>query len=200
MKKLFILVSFISLFGGMQIANGQAVEQGNMLVDGFYGFPNLLTAALRTSYANGTTVDGIKIGGFGPVGGRFEYLLSDKVGIGLEYNMANSYVKYTETPSTTTYNYEVSASRMRIFPRFNFHFSNNEKLDAYFSAGAGYYKVKYKFESNDPNYTEESVDGIIPFTVRAAVGVRYFFTENIGLSGEFGLGGVLATGGVSFKF
>lgn len=200
MKKFLILLFISVCFLGTTQVKSQAVEEGNVLIDAYYGFPNLATAALKTLYANGSQVLDLKIGGLGPLGGRVEYMLADKIGLGLEVNYANSYVEWGEDSLNLRYTYKVSAPRMRILPRFNFHFSSSESLDAYFAIGAGYYNIKYKFESNDPNYSPASEEGLIPFTARVAVGMRYFFTENIGLGAEFGLGGPLVTFGAAIKF
>ena len=200
MKNIIVILFVGVLFFNTQPVKSQAIEEGNVLIDAYYGFPNLLTAALKTSYANGTQVAGLKVGGMGPLGGRFEYMLDEKIGLGLEVNYANSYVDWNEDSLNVTYNYRVSAPRYRIMPRFNFHFSNNESLDAYFAVGAGFKSTKYKFESNNPTYNPGSVTGIIPFTFRAAIGMRYFITDNFGLGGEFGLGGVLVTFGAALKF
>ncbi len=201
MKSFFILLFISVCFLGTTQVKSQAVEEGNVLIDAYYGFPNMLTSALKTLYANGTQVSDVKIGGLGPLGGRVEYMLADKIGIGLEVNYANSYVEWSEDSSSNVrYTYKVSSPRMRIFPRFNFHFSTSESLDAYFAVGVGYSNKKYIFESNDPNYIPESVDGLIPFTARVAIGMRYFFTENIGLGAEFGVVGPLVTFGAAIKF
>ena len=66
---------------------------------------------------------------------------------------------------------------------FNFHFlESNDNLDAYFMVGAGYGNRSFKFESTDPDYTDETIDGLIPVASRVGVGMRYFFTDNIGLN------------------
>ena len=55
--------------------------------------------------------------------------------------------------------------------------------------------------TSDPDYDDESVNiDFTPVTWRAAIGIRYFFTDNIGAGLEMGLGGVLATAGLSVKF
>ena len=67
--------------------------------------------------------------------------------------------------------------------------------------GAGYGNRSFTFKSTDPNYTEASVKSLIPVASRIGVGLRYFFTDNIGanLALGFGQGGLL-NAGISFKF
>lgn len=188
-------------------ANAQVVEEGTILIDAYYGFPNLYTTTIKQAYASSGGASNVKVGGIGPVGGKIEYLIADKVGLGLDVNYTNTYVAYdemsTDTASgiTNNYNYEVSRSVLRIFPRFNFHFGNSDKFDGYAGVGAGYRVATWSFESNDPDFGDQSVEGFLPVSFRAFVGGRYFFTDNIGLNFEIGAGGgALLQGGLSAKF
>ena len=181
-------------------AKAQAVEEGNIIIDAYYGFPNLWSSLLKTAYAEAT--EEYKVKSMGPIGGRVEYLLSDKIGLGIDIHTANSSVEWTDNISSPT-TYKVSYSRLRICPRINIHFSNNDKLDFYSAFGIGYRTSRFKFTSTpvDPDFENSTVDfNTIPVTWRAALGLRYFFTKNLGASLEMGLGGVLATAGISAKF
>lgn len=203
MKKLTVI---ILIFCSLSIFS-QGVKKGNFIIDGYYGFPNLFTAILKTTYQNtGTTVEpqyDFKIGGLGPVGGRFEYLVSDKMGIGLDGNYTNTYASWRgDAGGGTTYNYKVSFPRFRIMPRFNFHFVKNaEKIDGYFAVAAGYGSWSAKFETNDPDYEFAKINSLIPIAFRTAVGMRFFFIDNLGINMEIGLGGgPILAGGLSAKF
>ncbi len=143
------------------------------------------------------------------MGGRFEYLVTDKIGVGLDGNYTNTYVSWKETDyisgsSTTTalYSYKVSVPRYRIMPRFNFHFiKESEKFDGYFAVAAGYGGWSAKFETDDPNYQFASIKSLVPIAFRTAVGMRFFFIDNLGAKLEFGLGGgPLIAVGLSGKF
>lgn len=196
--KLFT-ISVVFFFGGLS-ASAQAVEQGTILIDAYYGFPNLFTTALKSSYAQSGSSENVKVGGIGPVGGKVEYLISDKFGISLDVNYTNTYVSYDEVSSSVIYNYKVSRSVLRAFPRFNFHFGNSDSFDGFAGVGAGYRTANWEFESTDPNYGDQSIETFIPVSFRIFVGGRYFFTDNLGLNMEFGLGGgALIQGGLSFK-
>jgi outer membrane protein W len=200
-KIFFVIIAVIAVnFYSSNKANAQCIEQGNVIVDASYGFPNLYTSILKAAYENsGTTQSGFKIGTMGPIGLQGEYLLSDKIGIGLCFTYANSSVEWTET-ATTTYNYKVSVPRIRVLPTFNFHFATSDALDPYFILGVGYSSWSLKYESNDPTFTGGSISSSVPVAWRSAIGLRYFFTDNIGARLEFGIGGALVLGGVSFKF
>ena len=204
MKKQLLIILAITAFSCSISLNtkAQLIQKGKMIVDVYYGYPNLFTAAMKTAYNNSIT-ESVKVSGIGPIGGKFEYLLSDKIGLALNINYANSSVKGSGVGSdnVTVYNYKVTIPRFRVFPIINVHYATSEQLDPYFLVGAGYGNFTTKLESNDPNFTEESVSGLGHFSMRVGTGLRYFFTDNIGAHLEFGIGGGgLFQIGVSGKF
>lgn len=100
-----------------------------------------------------------------------------------------------------TYEYDFSTQKVGVLATFNYHFIKNDKVDAYAVFGAGYGNRSFKFESTDPFYTAGSVKSLIPVASKIGVGVRYFFTENIGANLALGFGqGGLFNVGVSAKF
>jgi opacity protein-like surface antigen len=206
MKKIVLIFAVGAFMLTPGKTQAQAVEQGNILIDTYYGFPNLYTALLEGLYANSGSEQDISIKGIGPLGGRFEYMAADKIGVGFEINYANSSVGWNEASvdtggSTVQYSYEVSSPVVRAMARLNWHFAGSDSFDAYASFGAGYRTRKWKFESTDPDYGDQSIESLIPLAMRLSVGARYFFTDNIGLGLELGLGGGgLVHGGLAFKF
>lgn len=213
MKNFFIciLAATAMFLGTSNTASAQAVEEGNVLIDVYYGFPNLYTSVFRSTYANSDQATDLTIGGIGPVGLRAEYLLADKIGLGIDIGFNNSSVRYFEdgtvyNPTTgnydpRTYEYNFSTRKIGAMVTFNYHFLDNDKVDAYVVAGMGYGNRTYKFESTDPDYVGSTVTGIIPVAGKIGVGLRYFFTDNIGanLGLGFGQGGLL-NAGLSLKF
>lgn len=205
MKKVLTLALSVSLIFGSAIINhssAQVLDEGNILIEAYYGFPNLYTTVLKSTYASGSDgyEENIEVGGAGPIGVRGEYLITEKFGIGLDMNYTNTYISWTEDWQGTTYNYKVSVPRIRAMAKFNFHFVQTDQFNAYTSFGAGYGSLKYVYDTNDPNWTTDEDKFPIPVSFRLAAGARYFFTENIGVNLEFGLfGGALIHGGLSFK-
>jgi len=204
MKKCFLLLVFFSL--ALNMLNAQIVEKGTKLIDVYYGWPNLLSNTVKTALTNQNSVN-IKVGSIGPIGGRLEFMASDKVGIGLEINYANTSVKWVENTTddngnNVVYNYEVSLSRARFLMCFNFHFGGSENFDAYWKLGAGYVSRSLEYKSNDPNFGDDRINlKFIPFAIRTGVGVRYFLAENFHLNAELGIGGgPLMTFGIGTKF
>lgn len=202
-KTLAILLVSTCLWFNPSKVKSQAVEQGDFIVDAFYGGPNLWNSIMKSFYVSDPITLTVSTQSLGPVGIRGEYLLSDKFGIGLDIMYTGNSIEWTEedffTPGTY-YNYKVSINRPRIIPRFNFHFSDNDNLDLYGVLGIGYNGVKYSFETNDPDFIEESAKSLIPIAFRLGFGARYFFNENMGICAELGLGAALVNGGVALKF
>lgn len=203
MKKIYSLaiatgVLFAAFLAPRQ-ANAQALEQGNSSLDIYYGSPSLLKTVIKSVTDNSSA----KLSALGPVGAKFEYMVSDKVGVGLEYNYTSYDVTWNQVDSASqvNYHYEFKYAVNRIMPRFNIHFGSSENFDGYFGVAAGYRFGSVTYNSNDPNYNGSWKSNPIPFAMRVAVGGRYYFTDNFGLHLEFGLGGgSLLQGGLSFKF
>ena len=180
------------------------VEEGNIIIDPYYGYPNI-GKSLMSASINEDAVN-TKATGIGPLGLRVEYMLADNLGLGLDfiYNSAGITGDYNSTDSlgnSVTYTDKASMQRIRVLLRFNYHFVQTDALDAYIGGGAGYNTRIWKYESTDPDFDEPSATGsLLPVAFRAALGARYYFTDNIGLNAEIGLGGPVLSGGISLKF
>ena len=211
MKK---IVSALSLLGCLVLtapgaANAQAVEQGNLMFSAQYGYPNIFNLLLKTAYEN-SGYTGLDVGGIGPVGVQFEYMVADKIGVGIKSNYSSSHISYTENtivydvngnPVSSTYDYSLKFNRIRVMPRFSLHFGNSSNFDGYFGVAAGYSTFKVTYESNDPNYDGDvAISNPVPVGFRLDVGGNYFFTDNIGLNFELGIGGgPVLNGGLTIK-
>ena len=94
--------------------------------------------------------------------------------------------------------------RVRAQLRFNYHFNiTNPALDSYIGVGAGTNNRFRATLENGVDITDN--DGLsnftlLPFSLRIAAGLRYYFTDNIGLNTEIGLGGPIVSAGLSIKF
>ncbi|MBL6660624.1 MAG: hypothetical protein ISP70_03930, partial [Crocinitomicaceae bacterium] len=198
-------------------ASAQALSQGSIVADVYYGFPNLYKTILEGTYSDNG--DDFSIGGYGPVGVRGEYLVSEKLGVGVDFMINNTNVSYNYIGYQTdangnfvtdqdgalveqTYEDKIATTKWGAMVTLNYHIINNDMLDFYFIAGAGYKNRNWSYESTDPNYqTEEVSSTVIPVAARIGLGTRIFFTENIGanVGVGFGQGGIL-TAGLSFAF
>lgn len=190
-----IIISLLLLAFSTNIAISQSVntfnlaaKKGDFIVDGYYGFfdfsdPRIFGAPWW--FVGFRNIDEASHRSIGPIGARAEYMVTDMIGLGMEFNYSAHYATWIEG----AYSYEYSVTRIRAFPRFNIHFSNSEKLDAYVGAGLGYRDLVRSFSSDDPNHQNKTMPAVFPIALRFGIGVRYFFTDHIGLGLEFGLGG-----------
>ncbi|MFT5859499.1 MAG: opacity protein-like surface antigen [Flavobacteriaceae bacterium] len=211
MRKL-LLVAVVGTF--MMSANSvsaQAMEEGNVGIDLYYGFPNLYKSILEATVPD--SASNLDVGGVGPLGLRFEYMLADKVGLGLDIAYNTTSVNYTEDSlafNTTTneydvvatYDYKLSSPKIGVMVVFNYHFIDNDQLDFFGTFGAGWKNRSLKLTSTNPNFTEEKTSiTLLPISMRIGLGMRYFFTDNIGINLGVGFGqGGIANAGLSFKF
>jgi hypothetical protein len=205
MKRL--LFTFSLAFALATGAFSQAIEQGNMIVDVTYGWPNLWTSTLKGLLTDNTSTN-IKVGTMGPISGKFEYMVADKVGVGVVFNYATSSVKWngdvynTTTGLYNTYDYKIAVPRYRIMAKFGFHYGNSDMFDGYTNICVGYGGFSMNTTTNDPNYDDESINlKVAPVAWRICTGGRIFFTDNIGAMMEFGIsGGGLLEFGLCAKF
>lgn len=57
-------------------------------------------------------------------------------------------------------------------------------------------------ESDDIGFNNDKVKfsgSLLPISMRLCTGIRYYFTPNIGLNAEIGVGGPIVSGGLSIK-
>lgn len=202
---LFSLVAAWAIFA--PTAKAQVLNQGNVIIDPYYGFPNLMTTFFRAIADANTNDPNLKVGGVGPFGGRVQFMVSDKIGVGLDSYFASSYFEYTDIGvdslgNTHSYTYRLSNPRPRFLLRADFHFGNSEMVDPYFAVGLGYSAARYKFTTNDPLFDEDTYEtrNLLPIAYRLAFGTKVYFVKFLGAGVEVGLGGPLVTIGLSTKF
>ena len=211
MKK--TLLTIVGTFALAMSSFGQANTQGSIIIDPYYGYPNFgksFFSILETTTLN------YKATGIGPCGLRAEYMISDKIGVGIDFIYNSNKTSYSDTAtvydsisqsySNYMYSYERTMQRIRVHARINFHFDiSNPNLDAYFGVGAGTNnRIRHYYQNgveiNDDLTSLLSKLTASPVTIRLCTGLRYYFTPNIGANLELGLGGPLISAGASFRF
>lgn len=199
--------------------------RGDILVDPYVGIPNYPNLGVSQLFSINTQgSDSYKlVGGFFSYGFRLEYMLTDKLGLGTDFN----YVKSGYTSDYIGYQYDefnnqlfdtngmallmpysekYTAERYRAMGRLNYYFSSNEKVNFYGGLGVGYYGINRTFTSTpyDPSSSNflSSVDEVFfPISFRLAIGAKFYFTRNFGGHVELGsFGGGTIQFGVSAKF
>ena len=208
MKNLFFALILICLFNSKYSAqDNTAFEKGTIVATAGYGFPDFYRTSLRLAY-NG--YDSRTVRGFGPLilkgdYGIVKFKWGHSVGAGIVLGYSSTTVTYTEyntvaAPITGIDLYKT----ITIGARGTYHFFTKEKLDCYVSLGAGFNINTYDY-SNSGSYAY----GVYAAPARsrstlyesATVGVRYYFTKNIGVYSELGWDmSAPIQGGVAIKF
>jgi opacity protein-like surface antigen len=172
---------------------GPAVIQDNVMISVGYGFPNVVGSFFKQleDELNEKTTS------FGPAYAKFEYIISPKNGIGLNVAYASHKSEYTDIGSTydintgtyTDVSYDAKVERVTysFLLRYNYHFSNSEKMDAFFGVGMGYRYAKWKQTSDNPDaFLNLDIPNFFPFGFETTIGMRYFATKNLGIYAEAG--------------
>lgn len=182
------------------------LQSGDILVDPYLGFPNMNVLFDQ----RGETFEGSKHNrAFGPSGIRSELMLSDKVGIGLDFIYTSSKkfkVKQVyDDDLNKFFLYEVIEKRkkIRLQLRMNYHFYNEDGLDCYVGIGAGNNWKRYQVISDVPRELSAQVEDpdffYFPMSMRLCGGTRYFIQEDLAIQCEVGLGGPLISLGLCFR-
>lgn len=216
MKKMLTLFAAVLIIGCGMKSHAQANYTGNIIIDPYYGFPNF-----GKSFADNfetETSSNLKVKGLGPLGLRGEYMVADKMGIGFDF-IYNSYeLRYNDvrtdsiydgntnswTTQTTNTDNEYKMQRVRLHLRINYHFElSNPSLDAYLGIGAGTNNRYRKAYENGVEVNDDTDLGnftLLRYSFRICTGFRYYFSQNIGINTEIGLGGPLVSAGLSVRF
>jgi outer membrane protein W len=183
-----------------------AFEEGKSYASLGYGYEWISPKSIFNAFDNNPA---FKVKGFGPLTLKYEYAVSEKIGIGLGINYTSASIGWDDTRSSldangnivdSAFTYNNKYSKLTITPRISFHFGGeSEMFDPYVVIGAGFKAIKYSYETKDPIYTGIELPSI-PFSFNLAFGTRVMFTESIGIFGEFGAGQGIFQAGGTFKF
>jgi opacity protein-like surface antigen len=223
--KLFMIITATSVFFTENVVaqsskqkDEYCVQKGKFIFDVYYGYPYVMGNYVKSVFDsnsnnnnnNNSPIESVK--NWNHIGGKFEYMINDEVGIGLEYTYASVDVNYKEDKSVIingqstvqTFHYKATLYKQRALARVNFHFATTDKFDPYGTIGFGYKASLLK--SNNPDDQQSVKDfnttfiNIFPISFRLGIGARYFFTQNIGISAEAGIGGPSVQIGLCGKF
>jgi hypothetical protein len=202
----FLLVILFVFFAKKADSQTNCIEKGKSIIEVYYGLPNFYPTIIKQGYNNnfdltrGLRPD-YKIRNFNPIGLKYERMMTNEIGIGLNIFYAKSLIEWDDA----TYKYKSNITRLRIAFSYYYHFATSPKFDPYFIAHIGYSHINYSFEQ------QSKIDSIpiihptpdikfkFPLIFRAGIGVRYFVSKNFGFHAEAGIGGVLLAAGLSYK-
>ena len=178
---------------------------GTIVVEPMIGFPNAGVTYLVYSniFDNNESFD--ITGSPVQIGGRFEYIATDNIGLGFEanyekcgYNMTIPNAIYNPITGACTDSSVVwSQTKLRLMGRVMFHFGNFDRVDLYTGTGIGYTQERQENPDSelDPMNTRfvclpKLIDNVTsPLSARIYFGSRFLFSDNIGMTTEVGLGG-----------
>ena len=216
MRKKITVVIVLLIFSNSSIRaqennkeDEKCVKTGKFILDAYYGYPYLFGSYIKEIANN---YDNVQVTNLNHLGGKFEYMLNNTIGLGIDYTYASSVAKYSETnavyqngvSTNVTNDYIAKIIKQRMLAKINIHFATSKYLDPYATGGIGY--KNSLVSSNNPN-DQVSVDdlnnsflNILPVAFRLGIGLRYYFIENLGVCVEAGIGGPLVQAGLSGKF
>jgi Outer membrane protein beta-barrel domain len=201
---LFLCVAALSILS--LTTNAQAFQEGNRIISAGYGISTTGRAVLKSLEMDGADID---ITGHNPIYGKFEYAITDKWGIGVNYFNSSIGFKQSYTTETvdgsgnlTTKEYtDEYAYKVQAFSvRFNRHWEVTDEFDVYFGFGGGPKFGKLTAESDNPDFEESEFSTPFPFAMECTMGARYYFTPNIGIYTEIGMARSFMQGGLVVKF
>ena len=174
----------------------KCISQGKFIVDVYYGYPYVMGELLKNSIS--TLVTDAKINNRNHLGAKFEYMANDMVGMGIDYTYATITSNFVETGHTEGHHKsQESLTKQRFLLRINVHFATTENLDPYTITGFGYKQTTWK--SDYDSDIRIPFLNTAPLAFRFGAGLRWFFTDNVGINVEAGIGGPIIQGGISVK-
>lgn len=208
------MLTLMLAFGiSTQSAKAQVFEEGVSITTLGYGFPNFSGVWLNVWALDNESASQSS---FGPLHLKYEYGITDKLGIGASVNLSttkvtNPYTRTVYNPSkgtSTDVDYEeiVRFRSINALIRLNYHFLDHDKVDFYSGLGVGFNKNSFKFESTDPDTDVDSelddlnlLVNVIPIGYEATLGLRYLFSDNVGAYIELGWAKSLFQVGLTVK-
>lgn len=192
------IVCFLFFDFGMHAQNNRPSEAANLgtnnydiIAEAYYGYPYLMGALYKQYLAD--TLGLRKITNLNHIGFRAEYMKWNTVSLGIEYTYALLTMRYQG--SNGKY-YTAGIGKKRILAKVSYHYSIDEHLDMYYTAGIGY--TITNFTTDQPGIAIKQMNAI-PVASRLGAGIRYFFNDTFGVNAEAGLGGPLIQAGISLK-
>lgn len=192
--RLSIILLFLnfSLFANKkEPSENWAVHKHNINLVVGYGTPSIIRSYLKYK----TTRDQVSVYGSGPFMVKAEYMLSNKIGIGINGSYSQSRVSWNDIGYDTIQNiyrpfeFGVKAYEISATLRMNYHFIHRKKLDGYVGLAFGYGLI-HMWSYTKAHTTKFSIvyDFPVPIGLECVWGLRYFPTKRFGLYTEAGIG------------
>lgn len=177
-------------------------EQGQSTVTAGVGYSliaNLVNSALDT-------YDSIDNSSVPTIAITFDHALTDKFSLGIAASIQNSSADFVDTyldanQVLQTDNVSASLTRYNVAIRPLFHYGGNDALDLYSGLRIGITGWASSYESNQDDFSVGGFDGSRLSVGLVAFGMRYYFTDNIGVNFDLQVGApYIISGGIAAKF
>lgn len=210
------LISLLLITISSQVFS-QALKEKNAIVEFNYGFPVIEPLYYDLKGSGKQIVITIKneqnnsiLNKPGQFAIRSDYMISNRLSIGgfigysrqVLYHEESGYEFNPQTGMTENreYFYKSNLNKWRFSLGLNFHYFRNEKIDFYCGFQSGYKKTYNSYSTNDPSALSPPKILAFPFAFRFQYGMRMFITEVLALNCEIGIGGPIASAGITYRF
>ena len=193
-----------------ELNTNYCVKKGNKIIDAFYGvtFNNYGASILNNYWIIPNNITDKYC-----VGGAFEYLVNDKIGIGAEITyrvLSGSGDDYRDDYRFDTlfnseiFKIDIKYEKLRTLAKINVHFYKTNKVDFYSNFGLGLVFERIDFNQkppsiNYPNYYQYSNDNRTTFGIKAGLGLRVYISDVFGIHAELSIGGPIVRIGFCYK-
>ena len=204
MRKKTFSLTMIGLFSFLFV-NAQVYEPGKSYVSAGYGIGNFVQSVLKTY----ETYDDFSSKIMGPIFCKYEYAINEQIGFGVTFAYVSANASYRDNsvivstnPTTVYYEENIDWNSYSFLMRFNWHFNSmGDRLDPYIGFGLGYRGASWKFTDNDPSYSNNiSISSYFPLGMELTAGMRFMFTDFLGIYSEVGFAKAVAQFGIIAKF
>lgn len=217
MKKLVLLVVLIAILFGIQAQEREPTYQP-FRIQVYTGGPSILKSAfkLSSSFQSEVSYSGKPL-----LGLSADYRLLKWLSLGADMSYRYGEMNFTIDDSTTFEyiqekwgidvtqianpygDYALKFPRFRIMVAATAHFLKEESnSDFYLQMGIGYNRVKPKLfkDGSEIRFFNKIGTLSLPVAYRLSLGYAYHFGGHYGIFAEFGIGGPIFSGGLSFRF
>lgn len=186
-----ILTCWACFFSNILPAQSTSQAKGHLFISAGYGAPSIIRTFLKVT----NTHNDYWIVGYGPYMFKLEYLLNDRLSVGLNGTYSFSRLSFMfdgydpALHKIRPYEYGVEMEDYSLLLRSNYHYYTKKHLDLYAGAGIGYGRLALGTYSTAP-LNEFSVGFIPPkpLSLEATAGIRYYVWKRLAIYSEIGLG------------
>jgi hypothetical protein len=205
MKKILLVVLLACFIMSIPSTVKAQHEEGKMHFDLYHGLPphtGLLFRTLVQEIEDGVDAESKESSTIGNIGFRFQYYIIPTFAMGIDanYTKRDLVVSYLDVGSNALYTDQIQQTVTRVMVRTSWEFLEKNGFQVNWANSIGYRSAIWSASSTDPAYVtpSQTARGVIPLAFRTALGMRYMFTDNIGVNLEIGVGGgALANGGLT---